>query len=285
MFYVPFTQRERASPVSTAGASTGWLLRRHVRLACPAVRAVRRRWCPGAVLAGVLLTTAACDGGPTSVGATTAPTTTAPTTTVPTTIVPTTTVPTTTVDVGVGVATEAVFGSLLGFLSAYTSIGPAVTPGTEAFALTTDSVTRGTIATGEEAFVSASGIPGGIIGGTLDDDEAVTAVFVFVDPATPAAGTAVLSLVAATVASRAAFDQPAFVQAYGDLTADLAGRAGEQRWQPTTNGSGHSLVTTVVEGVGGGNLIEVAIVPFAGEAEARAAVKPLRNQVIGLLAE
>ena len=182
-------------------------------------------------------------------------------------------------------ADEPVFASLLGFLSAFTAVGPAVTPGSEPFALSTDSVTRGTIATGESAFVSATGIPGGIIGGTLGDDDAVTAAFVFVDPATPTAGTAVLSLVAATIASQAEFDQPAFIQSYGDVTADLANRAGEQRWQPSTNGSGHSLVTTVVEGVeGGGNLIEVAIVPFAAEDDALAAVKPLRNAVIGLAA-
>jgi hypothetical protein len=234
------------------------------------------------VLAGVLLATAACDGDDPSGSATTVPATTVAVTTVPATTVPVTAVG----DAAVDDATEAVFGSLLGFLSAYTSIGPAVTPGAEPFALSTDGVTRGTIATGEEAFVSTDGIPGGIIGGTLDDDDAVTAVFVFVDPATPAAGTAVLSLVAATVASRAEFDQPEFIQAYGDVTADLADRAGEQRWQPSTNGSGHSLVTTVVEGVGdGGNLVEVAIVPFAGEADALAAVRPLRNEVIGLVAD
>lgn len=182
-------------------------------------------------------------------------------------------------------ATEPAFGSLLGFLSAYTAVGPAVTPGSEPFALSPDTVTRGTITTGEAAFVSTTGIPGGIIGGTLGDDDAVTAAFVFVDPSSPTAGTAVLSLVAATIASRTEFDQPAFIQSYGDVTADLANRAGEQRWQPSTNGSGHSLVTTVVEGAeGGSNLIEVAIVPFAGEADALAAVKPLRNEVIGLVA-
>lgn len=229
-------------------------------------------------MAGVLVLTAACSSGDDGATSTTAtPSTAAPTTRVPTTSAPTT--------APVDDATEPVFGSLLGFLSAFTAVGPAVTPGSEPFALSTDSVTRGTIATGESAFVSATGIPGGIIGGTLGDDDAVTAAFVFVDPATPTAGTAVLSLVAATIASQAEFDQPAFIQSYGDVTADLANRAGEQRWQPSTNGSGHSLVTTVVEGVeGGGNLIEVAIVPFAAEDDALAAVKPLRNAVIGLAA-
>lgn len=229
-------------------------------------------------MAGVLVLTSSCsssgdDGATSTAGTAAAPTTNSPADTSVATTAP------------VADATEPVFASLLGFLSAFTAVGPAVTPGSEPFALSTDSVTRGTIATGESAFVSATGIPGGIIGGTLGDDDAVTAAFVFVDPATPAAGTAVLSLVAATIASRAEFDQPAFIQSYGDVTADLANRAGEQRWQPSTNGSGHSLVTTVVEGVeGGGNLIEVAIVPFAGEDDALAAVKPLRNAVIGLAA-
>lgn len=185
----------------------------------------------------------------------------------------------------VGDATEPVFPSLSGFIAAYTAIGPAATPGSEAFPLTLDGLVRGPLATGEEGWVDVASIPNAIIGGTLDADEGVNAVFVFVDPASTAAGTAVISLVGATIASNAEFDQPAFVQAYGELAADAATSVGEQRWQPSANGSGHSLVTSIVEGAGGtGNLIEVAIVPIADEAGAKAAVKPLRNAVIGLAA-
>jgi hypothetical protein len=44
-------------------------------------------------------------------------------------------------------------------------------------------------------------------------------------------------------------------------------------------------VTTVVAGAAGSNnLIEVAIVPVTDEADAMAAVRPIRNEVIGLLA-
>lgn len=240
-------------------------------------------------LVGVALVGAvACSGGDddaTDAAGTTAVSTAAPDT------APPATAPSGTDGIGAGTtiaptgnATEPVFRSLSGFIAAFTAIGPATVPGAQPYPLMRELVTRGTIATGEEAFVSTDGIPNGIIGGTLDPDEGVTAVFVFVDPTSTQASTEVLSLVASTIASNAEFDQPGFVTGYRELATDVANRVGEQQWQPSRNGSGHSLVTTVVEGANGSsNLIEVAIVPIADEAGAKAAVKPLRNAVIGLV--
>jgi hypothetical protein len=86
------------------------------------------------------------------------------------------------------------------------------------------------------------------------------------------------------MATPAQFDQVAFAEEYRTLALDAEFNAGKQSWTPSSNGSGHSLVTTIVEGVGNGhNLIEVAIVPIADEASALAAVKPIRNEVFGLV--
>ena len=86
------------------------------------------------------------------------------------------------------------------------------------------------------------------------------------------------------MATPAQFDQVAFAEEYRALALDAEFNAGKQSWTPSSNDSGHSLVTTIVEGVGSGhNLIEVAIVPIADEAGALAAVKPIRNEVFGLV--
>ena len=198
-------------------------------------------------------------------------------------ISPPTTAPATT---AAAVEARPLFGSLGGFVNAFVAIGQSgATQGAEPFALTEDSLTRGTIPSGGEGFVSVDTIPSGVIGGTLDGDGAVTALFVFLDPLTASAAPAVISLLGSTIATPAEFDQAGFAEEYRQLALDAAFTAGDQRWTPSSNDSGHSLVTTVGEGVNGGhNLIEVAIVPIADEAGALAAVKPIRNEVFGLVA-
>ncbi len=181
---------------------------------------------------------------------------------------------------------EPLFGSLSGFVAAFVAVGEAgITAGAEPFPLTASELTTGPLPTGGEGFVTADAIPNGVLGGTVDADGAVTAVFVFLDPVAASAAPAVISLLGTTIATPATFDQAAFAAEYRQLALEAPSSAGEQRWTPSSNGSGHSLVTTVVEGASGsGNLIEVAIVPVADEVAAKAAVKPIRNAVIGLLA-
>jgi hypothetical protein len=184
------------------------------------------------------------------------------------------------------VAAEPLFPSLSGFVAAFTAVGSSgATQGAE-FALDDDTMTTGAIDSelGTSGFISLDAIPSGAIGGSTDDDGAVTSVFVFVDPLTTGAAPAVLSLLATTIASEAQFDQAAFAEQYRALAADAAIRVGDQVWVPSTNDSGHSIVVTVVEGASGGNdLVEVAIVPVADEGAAKAAAKPLRNAVFGLV--
>jgi hypothetical protein len=184
------------------------------------------------------------------------------------------------------IAAEPLFGSLGGFVAAFVAIGQSgATQGAEPFLLTEAALTRGPIPSGGEGFVSTDVIPSGVIGGTLDDDGAVTAVFVFLDPLTASAAPAVISLLGSTIATPAQFDQAAFAEEYRTLALDAEFNAGKQSWTASSNASGHSLVTTIVEGASGGhNLIEVAIVPIADEATALAAVKPIRNEVFGLVA-
>ena len=198
------------------------------------------------------------------------------------TTVPATTVPATTV---APIDAEPLFGSLGGFVSAFVAIGQSgATQGAEPFPLTEEGLTRGAIPSGGEGFVSVDVIPSGVIGGTLDDAGAVTSVFVFLDPLTASAAPAVISLLGSTIATPAQFDQAAFAEEYRALALDAEFSADKQSWTPSSNASGHSLVTTIVEGVSGGhNLIEVAIVPIADEATSIAAVKPIRNEVFGLV--
>lgn len=178
------------------------------------------------------------------------------------------------------------FGSLGGFIAAFDAVGGSgALPDGAPFSVAEAAITTGPLPSGGDGFVSADAIPNGILGGTLDADGQVNAVFVFVDPLTASAAPAVLSLLGTTVATPAEFDQTAFAIEYRQLAIEAASRADDQFWSPSANGSGHSLVTSVVAGAAGSNnLIEVAIVPFTDEADAMAAVRPIRNEVIGLLA-
>ena len=219
-------------------------------------------------LLGVGLLATACSGGDDASVATTAP--------------PTTVAPATTVADG---EARSLFGSVGGFVAAFTAVGGSgATQGAQPIPLTEDALTRGPLPSGGEGFVSVEAIPSGVVGGTIDDDGAVTSVFVFLDPLTASAANAVISLLASTMATPAQFDQIAFAEEYRSLALDAEFNADKQSWTPSANDSGHSLVTTIVEGVGDGhNLIEVAIVPIADEAAALAAVKPIRNEVFGLV--
>ncbi len=183
------------------------------------------------------------------------------------------------------VAPAPLFESLGGFIAAFDAVGGSgALPDGAPFSVAAAVMTTGPLPSGGDGFVSADAIPNGILGGTLDADGRVTAAFVFVDPLTLSAAPAVLSLLGTTVATPAEFDQSAFAIEYRQLAIEAASRADDQFWSPSANGSGHSLVTTVVAGAAGSNnLIEVAIVPFADEADAMAAVRPIRNEVIGLL--
>jgi hypothetical protein len=197
----------------------------------------------------------------------------------PTTPAPTTPAP-------AGAAPAALFGSLGGFITAFDAVGTsgAVPDGT-GFGVAEATMVTGALPSGGEGFVTADAIPNGLLGGTRDDAGEVTAVFVFVDPLTAAAAPAVLSLIGTMLATPAEFDQPAFAVEYRRLAIEASSRADAQVWTPSTSGSGHSIVTTVVAGAAGSNnLIEVAVVPFADEADAKAAVRPMRNEVVGLLA-
>lgn len=230
---------------------------------------------PTAVATALVL--AACSGGGDDAATTTA-------TTVPATTAPATTAPATTAPAPVA---EPLFGSVGGFVAAYTAVGGSgATQGTE-FALTEDALTTGPIddPLGDTGFISVEAIPSGVIGGAADADGAVTALFVFVDPLTGSAAPAVLSLLGSMVATPARFDEAAFAREYRSLAIEAAVRADDQIWYPSTNDSGHSVVVTVVKGAAGSNnLVEVAIVPIADEEAAKAAVKPLRNAVFSLVA-
>jgi hypothetical protein len=213
-------------------------------------------------LVAVALLAAACSGGDDGSVATTTPATTAG-----------------------PVAAEPLFGSVGAFVAAFVAVGESgVTQGAQPIPLTEDGLTRGPLPSGGEGFVSVEAVPSGVVGGTLDGGGAVTSVFVFLDPLTGSAANAVISLLASTLDTPAQFDQAAFAEEYRALALDAEFSAGKQSWTPSSNASGHSLVTTIVEGVGTGhNLIEVAIVPIADEAAALAAVKPIRNEVFGLV--
>lgn len=178
------------------------------------------------------------------------------------------------------------FGSLGGFIAAFDAVGGSgALPDGAPFSVAEATMTTGPLPSGGDGFVSADAIPNGLLGGTLDADGRVTAVFVFVDPLTASAAPAVLSLLGTTIVTPAEFDQSAFAIEYRQLAIEASVRADDQVWTPSANGSGHSLVTTVVAGAAGSNnLIEVAIVPFGDEATAIGAVRPIRNEVIGLLA-
>jgi hypothetical protein len=182
--------------------------------------------------------------------------------------------------------TEPLFPSLSGFVAAFVAIGQSGSLGEAAtFDLRREALTVGPVdaATAPNGFLSLDAIPSGAIGGTYTDDDNVTAVLLFLDPRTATAPSAVLSLIGATIASAASFDQAAFITQYTELAVDAANLAGEQRWLASKNGSGHSIVTTVVAGdTPEANLVEVAIVPYADEAAAKAAVKPIRNAVFAL---
>jgi hypothetical protein len=184
------------------------------------------------------------------------------------------------------VAAGPMFPSLSGFVAAFVAIGESGAVAQAAtFDLRREALTIGPVdaATGPNGFLSLDAIPSGAVGGTYADDDSVTAVFLFLDPRTPTAASAVLSLIGATIASAASFDQAAFITQYTELASDAANRTGEQRWLASENGSGHSIVTTIVAGdTPEANLVEVAIVPYADEAAAKAAVKPIRNAVFAL---
>jgi hypothetical protein len=236
---------------------------------------VRRSLTIPTVVAALMLP--ACSGGTDDTVATTAASSTAATAVAPTTLAPTTVAP----------SAAPLFGSLGGFVAAYTAVGGSgATQGTE-FALTEDGLTTGTIDSelGDTGFISVEAIPSGVIGGATSADGAVTSVFVFVDPLTASAAPAVLSLIGSMVATPARFDEAGFAQEYRSLAIEASVRADDQIWYPSTNGSGHSVVVSVVQGAAGSNnLIEVAIVPIVDEAAAKAAVKPLRNAVFSLVA-
>ena len=233
-------------------------------------------------VAALALVLAACSGG----DGDTAPATTAPASTTPATTTPATTTPATVPTTAATAPAEPLFGSLGGFVAAFTAVGSSgATQGTE-FALTEAGLTTGSIDSdlGETGFITVDAIPSGALGGAVDAGGEVTSVFVFVDPLTLTAAPAVLSLLAAMLPTPAQFDQATFAQEYRGLASDAAFRADDQLWYPSTNGSGHSLVATVVEGASGSNnLVEVAVVPIADEAAAKAAVRPLRNAVFSLV--
>ncbi len=219
------------------------------------------------------------NGGDDAADVTPAPPTAAPATAAPATGAPASNRP--------AEPTAPLFATLGDFVVAFDSVGASgAIPAGSMLSLADAAMTTGPLLpSGGDGFVTAEAIPSGILGGTLDADGAVAAVFVFVDPLTASAAPAVLSLIATMAATPAQFDQSAFAIEYRQLAIEAASRVDDQFWTPSTNGSGHSLVTTVVGGASGSNnLIEVAIVPIADEAEAKAAVRPIRNEVIGLLA-
>lgn len=245
---------------------------------------MRRTVVPAVCLAVCL---SACSGGDGDAGGDGAGSAASPTTiSGATTNTSATTVPTVpATSAAPSVAADPLFPSVSGFVAAFVGVGESgATQGAAAFPLTLDGLVTGPLASGGDGFISVDAIPNGLIGGTSDADGAVTAVFVFLDPLAASAAPAVISLLGTTIATPAEFDQAAFAQEYRALALESSARAGDQVWTPSTNGSGHSIVTSVIDRTdGGGSLIEVAIVPYGDEAAAKAAVKPIRNEVIGLV--
>ena len=134
-----------------------------------------------------------------------------------------TTVPATTVAV---VEVDPLFGTVGGFVAAFTAVGGSgATSGAQPIPLTEDVLTRGPLPRGGEGFVSVEAIPSGVVGGTVDDDGAVTSVFVFLDPLTASAANAVVSLLASTMATPAQFDQVAFADVVIVNKTDLVSAA------------------------------------------------------------
>jgi len=246
------------------------------------------------VLAVLALLAAGCSGSddtadtadatttPSTVATTAPPTTDAPTTTA---AITTTAAPNGTTAPSNAAAPLPLFASVDAFVARYDADNAAAAEqGYERFELTTDQLVTGPLPSGATGFVAAELYDAGILGGTTGASGEVTSVYVLFDPDGTTAVPALISLLTSTIGSPAVFDITTFTEEYTVVALEAATRAGDQIWSPSINNSGHSIVVTVVAGTeGGDNLIEVAIIPVADEAEAKAAVGAARPALLSLV--
>jgi hypothetical protein len=177
------------------------------------------------------------------------------------------------------------FASVDAFVERYDADNAAAAQqGYERFELTAEQLVTGPLPSGATGFVATELYDAGILGGTTGAAGEVTSVYLLFDPDGTSAAPALISLLTSTIGSPAVFDISTFAEEYRVVALDAATRAGDQIWSPSINSSGHSIVVSVVAGADeGDNLIEVAIIPVADEAEAKAAVTTARPALLSLV--